>query len=768
MADDFVPDAGNDFTPDTGAQAPQPSGLRSAFEGLKSGATAGWSDQLTGIAAAAGLGEAEQYLTDEQLADIQKAGGIPGVYATARDEAKAQREAAQAAHPYYYGAGQLGGAGATMAIAAPEAAAANFGARTLQAAKVGAAYGAAQGAHDNGIAGALTGGIEGGIGGVGGSALSAGVGKALGVAYDLYGRPITSALRGLYDPAQEAAKRVAGALVKDYPQVASGQTLGLTPIEYAGALRSGEPVMLADLGGETTRALLRSAANTSPEGRAAINAAVQDRYQQQSDRAGATIRSLISGGANTAKTAAQLEAEYDAERGGAYGTAYAAGDRPIWSPELERLSSAPSVAGAIRGAVNRWQDFQVKDGFGAMNPPVNVTPDGQLKFIPGKGMLPYPNLQFWDYAARNLSGMAAAARRAGNDTDAGLYGGLEKQLKAELDKQVPEFADARGIAARYFGGNNAIEAGQAALNFKGDIRELQRAMAEMKPAEREMFQEAYADALARKVENVSDNQNVTNRLYNSPQERQRNAAILGQGAADRLGAFVDRERVFDAVRNALGNSTTARQMIEAGLAGGLAGSYLSGDWRGFGAGALTGMSMRQMAPQAVGAAFRSGLGYIDRNTSRRVAELLTSNDPSAIMRGLREVSSNPRLGDALRETAGRASVGIGASGAGQVPAPLLQLPSSVGAEPNQQNVPRPPNQQKDGGRVNQQQPFAHGGSVEQKATKAKAHYRGGTQQKHCRICSMFRGPHGCTAVKGQISPHGVCDYFERKKDAKAA
>ena len=108
-----------------------------------------------------------------------------------------------------------------------------------------------------------------------------------------------------------------------------------------------------------------------------------DRFAEQSDRGGALIRDLVQGGAQTAKTKAQLEAEYDAERGGAYGAAYDAGDRPIWSPELERLSSSPTVAGAIRGAVQRWQDFQVKDGFGAMNPPVNVTPDGQLK-IPSR------------------------------------------------------------------------------------------------------------------------------------------------------------------------------------------------------------------------------------------------------------------------------------------------------------------------------------------------------------------------------------------------
>lgn len=49
-----------------------------------------------------------------------------------------------------------------------------------------------------------------------------------------------------------------------------------------------------------------------------------------------------------------------------------------------------------------------------------------------------------------------------------------------------------------------------------------------------------------------------------------------------------------------------------------------------------------------------------------------------------------------------------------------------------------------------------------KASKAQAHYRTGREQKHCAICTMFRPPHGCTAVAGSISPQALCDYFKRK------
>ncbi len=43
----------------------------------------------------------------------------------------------------------------------------------------------------------------------------------------------------------------------------------------------------------------------------------------------------------------------------------------------------------------------------------------------------------------------------------------------------------------------------------------------------------------------------------------------------------------------------------------------------------------------------------------------------------------------------------------------------------------------------------------------QSHPNGG---QHCQICTMFRSPHSCTAVAGEISPQGYCRYFEKRKD----
>ena len=50
-----------------------------------------------------------------------------------------------------------------------------------------------------------------------------------------------------------------------------------------------------------------------------------------------------------------------------------------------------------------------------------------------------------------------------------------------------------------------------------------------------------------------------------------------------------------------------------------------------------------------------------------------------------------------------------------------------------------------------------------KASKEEANYREGTKDKQCSQCTMFRPPDMCTAVKGDISPNDLCDYFKRSR-----
>lgn len=47
-----------------------------------------------------------------------------------------------------------------------------------------------------------------------------------------------------------------------------------------------------------------------------------------------------------------------------------------------------------------------------------------------------------------------------------------------------------------------------------------------------------------------------------------------------------------------------------------------------------------------------------------------------------------------------------------------------------------------------------------KASQQEAEYQSGPKGSFsCEMCSLFRPPHGCEVVSGEISPHGWCKFF---------
>jgi|SRR5215831_3830496 len=50
-----------------------------------------------------------------------------------------------------------------------------------------------------------------------------------------------------------------------------------------------------------------------------------------------------------------------------------------------------------------------------------------------------------------------------------------------------------------------------------------------------------------------------------------------------------------------------------------------------------------------------------------------------------------------------------------------------------------------------------------KRTQASVHYTddGGTRTARCGNCAMYRSPHRCTDVQGDIHPTGKCDIWAR-------
>jgi hypothetical protein len=480
---------------------------------------------------------------------------------------------------------------------------------------------------------------------------AAGVGGAVGAVAPPLGRlvnskvvqPIANAARGASNPAAEAERRVASAIDRDI----RNNDRGLTLQEMTNASASGQPAALIDAGGETTRALARSAANTSPEGRSELNRAIDQRFETQAPRLADWLRHTF----HFPNADAQQEAINTVARTvnrPAYARAYRDGDREIISDELHRLMGSPALVEAMRKASVSGKDRAITQGVGAMRQGVTVE-NGMVNFTQGRNGVPaYPNLAFWDATKRELDDATNAAMRAGRREEASTLTQLTRSLRDELDTLVPTYRNARAGAAAFFGADNAIEAGQ---NFVGassrfGLPEARRTLAAMSPQERQLFQDGYVSRLVETIEQTGDRRTILNKIMASPAARDEMRMALGPMRMNEVEARLRVEGIMDLARPAVqGNSTTARQLVELGLAGGVGG------YEGY-----------QGDPQALvkaalvyGAA--RGHRVIDERVARQVARLLASDNVGQLQRGLRIITRNQNMMGAIRNAdAGLASV----------------------------------------------------------------------------------------------------------------
>jgi len=500
------------------------------------------------------------------------------------------------------------------------------------------------------------------VGGVGGA-----LAPALAPVVRKIAEPVARLVRGGIDPELEAQRRVAGVIQRD-----AGQT-GLSEQEFNAAAQAGTPVGLIDVAGEPGRALARSVANVSPEARGTLNRFIDDRFAGQAQRFSDWFQQSFHYPNAVAEREGVDELARSANRP-AYQRAYEAGDRQIWSPELERMTAAPAVQSALSRAISKWRNFQVRDGYGAANPPFRVERGGQIVRA-GSGIPAYPNIQLWDYAARELQDISRAA--APGTQRRMLYNDLARGLKNELDRLVPQYGEARGGAARFFGARNALEAGEQAVTSRMNNEQLRANMAKLQPTERQLFQDGFVSKYVDVLRDVKDRRSVLDKIGATPKARERLYMVLGRDRANELEAKVRIESVMDMMRGAVqGNSTTTRQLVELGLIGGIGGAeyYYTGDPKA---------AMHSALLFGVKQAARGGAQKIDERVVKRVAELLTSNDRQAIDRGMKLVARKPALLNGLR----RVDEVLGSVAARAVGGVAGRLLTPTQGTPAQDNVP---------------------------------------------------------------------------------
>ncbi len=620
---------------------------------------------------ARGLGQAAFGLGDEAEALVRAGFDPDKTYSDVIPQVRADLAQSQAEHPYAtYGAEILGSVALPMGLASKgigytaKAMGQGLPATIKSGIKEGAAYGAAYGAGksegdlQNRAEGAIGGGAVGGVVGGLAPAVVAGAGHVVD--------SFRSNINKIRNPLDEATREVAKTAKASDENATFMRALGLTPqriddnpdaanLIAAGA--AGQDVRLVDTMGASGRRLLRSATNNSPEAQEIAEAALYPRSQAQGERVIDFVRKLTGRQGNAGQVSDQLTAFGKSMQDPAYKQAMTAGDRPLWSRNLEALTGSDLVKSAMQKAAQTVNSRSIAEGGGAMNVGVQFD-NGVMRFTRGDaGRTTYPNLQFWDEVKRNLGDFVGKAKRTGAKNEAAIGTQTVQRLRDELDQMVPEYKNARGIAAQFFKADNALEAGETFAKGRYDFNEVEKALAGMKPMERGMFQEGFVSGYLHKIAGTGDRRDLAKILMGDANARRAFEVAMGKNGARQLEAFLHIEKVMEASKGALGNSTTAQQLKDAGAAGIITG---------LGGGALSGGYFDPTAA-IMGALGKYGAGKvksnIDNKFAQHIAAILTSKDPKAVNLAMQQLSTPDNLATLRRISAGITGAGanIGAN-----------------------------------------------------------------------------------------------------------
>lgn len=541
----------------------------------------------------------------------------------------------------------------------------------LSRAGVGAGYGAVQG----GTSGE-------GLWDWGGAGVGAGIGSAGAAIAPAIGNLAKGVGRwaGLIKPADEAAEKIAGAATADELPKGPFSPPGkgaMSQSDFAKAKATGQGPMAADLGGENVRELADEAALNNPTARATLKDAADARYASQQSRFGDYMDGLFPGkDLDTAAQRDEINLQARQANSTAYNAAYGHPDaQAVWSDNLANLMRDPNVQSAIPKAQSKAASAAVAASAQGRTVPIPQNPffrdfDGNWGLrVDANGNRAIPSLQWWDYVNRSLGDQVSNARRAGNMDDARVVGGIQKQLQGELDKQVPQFAQARATASGFFNESSLVDAATKFDKTKdeGAINGMLKDLSQRSPEDQEVFARAYGAQLKQRAANPGGQADLV-KQFNSPTMATKMQAALNTPSnptrAQEIQAYMLREQAFNTLRGTFGNSKTAQRaaaQTRHGKGEGIVNQVLS-QFSAPAAGAIGGAGLAyEKTPEdaswedtikrmGVGGASGAFVGYmaqrrgnIDATTWTEIAKQLASDDPNVYQNAIKRVAQRPQF-----------------------------------------------------------------------------------------------------------------------------
>jgi hypothetical protein len=420
---------------------------------------------------------------------------------------------------------------------------------------------------------------------------------------------------------------------------------GIAAAEEAALAKAGGEAMNIDRFGDSIRRLGRAAANVSTEAGNALRSKAQERFYGQSGRAQTFLKTLMNGATDDLALQDALNEAAKRANSANYGKAYnAPAARAVWNQPIKELMQSDTFQSAIKMAEKRGTDRAAVAGVRAVRNPFEFRPDGSVTLRQNAdGSRALPSLQFWDQVKRNIDGMIGTAKRQGDNTLVADLTQIKTKLTGALDAAVPDYKKARGVAASFFGADDAIDAGRKAAKSSRSNPEIERAVNAMSKAERDAFSVGFTSEILDALREKTLRNDVITQIFGSPAAKQRLLIALGPQKAREFEAYVRAEQIIDQARVALsGNSTTAQQLIDAGIVGGAGvGSYF-----------MSGGDLSQAGGVAfLALAGRRGMALlgkrVDENVMKKVAEMLASSDPAQVQRAIQNASLSKQHMDAL-------------------------------------------------------------------------------------------------------------------------
>ena len=381
---------------------------------------------------------------------------------------------------------------------------------------------------------------------------------------------------------------------------------GVTPESATGKLSAlGSEAMLADVLGEPGRSLARSTANVSPAAREILENASTDRMAGQPDR---LIDSLLAaGGLDQPRTLEELQKAARKSAQPAIGKAYEEARSLGYdiSPDIIKdLLQSHIVKGA--------HDDGVKIARARM-----ISEAAKRGIVDGDILKNGPsNLAILDETKQSLDALAAPDLGKAKTNTQSIAGTMAKTLRDRIDTFMPEYGGARDLAQQLYRQQDAIALGARGAKPYVPANFARQAEA-LNPTHKADLAKGYSAGIIDRIANRRTTPGVVDALFGSKRQKDAMNASLGANASN-VQKQLDAERTFAQTHRALtGNSTTARQLADMAVGGGL-GLAFGGNPISMGAGALGALAFRKVGEGAV----RKMSAKRQASTAPIIAELL--------------------------------------------------------------------------------------------------------------------------------------------------